>query len=152
MNVSPSLISDGEAAEARQPSERALDNPAVLSEMAAAFDALSGDPVLDAAPRASPAATGIVIALVCMQFCGPMTRPAALATKGRNGIEQRLEHPAVVDVGAAEAHRQGNATPVGDDMALGARTAPIRRVRPGDVTPLLAAMDALSMQARLQSR
>lgn len=30
--------------------------------------------------------------------------------------------------------------------------APIRRVRPGDITPLSAAMDALSMQVRLQSK
>lgn len=124
----------------------------MLSGMAAAFDAFSGDPVLDAAFRASPAAAGIVMALVCMQFSGPLTRPAALSPNGRNGIEQRREHPAIVDVGAAEAHRQGNATPVGGDMMLCAGTAPIGRVRPGDVTPLLAAMDALSMQARLQSR
>lgn len=152
MNVGPSLVSDSEAAEAREPRKGALDDPSMPTEVAAAFDAFSSDPVLDAAFRACPAAAGVVIALVCVQFSGPLTRPAALAVNGRNGIEQRLEHLAVVDVGAAEAHRQGNASPVGDDMTLRAGTAPIRRVRPGDVTPLLAAMDALSMQARLQSR
>lgn len=105
VNVGPSLVSDSEAAEAREPRKGALDDPSMPTEVAAAFDAFSSDPVLDAAFRACPAAAGVVIALVCVQFSGPLTRPAALAVNGRNGIEQRLEHLAVVDVGAAEAHR-----------------------------------------------
>lgn len=42
--------------------------------------------------------------LVCMQLSRPMTRLAALATKDGIGIGQQLEHPAIMDVGAAEAH------------------------------------------------
>lgn len=57
-----------------------------------------------------------------------------------------------MDVCAAEAHRQGNASSVGDDVALRARAPAIGGVRTGDFAPLFAAMDALSMQARVQSR
>lgn len=152
MNVGPALVSDGEAPEFGEPGECALDDPAMLSEMTAALNALPGNAMLDAAFGASPATAGIVIPLVGMQLAGPMARPATLAMNGRNGVEQRIEHPAVMDVCAAEAHRQGNASPVGDDVALRARAPAIGRVGAGDFAPLFAAMDALSMQARLQSR
>lgn len=152
MNVGPSLVSDSEAAEFGEPGECALDDPAMLSEMGAAFDTLSGDAMLDATFGASPATAGIVIPFVGMQLAGPMAWSAMLATNVRNGVEQRVEHPAVMDVRAAEAHCQGNASPVGDDVALRARAPAIGGVRAGDLAPLFAAMDALSMQARLQSR
>ena len=50
----------------------------------------------------------LVLTLVGMQLSGPTTQPAALAPHGGNSVEQRLEHPAVMDVGAAQGHRQGN--------------------------------------------
>lgn len=108
--------------------------------------------MLDPALCAGSATAGIVVTLVGMQLSGPTTRPAALAPHGGNGVEQRLEHPAVMDVGAGQANCQGNAAAVGDDVALGPWAPAIGGVRPGDLAPLLAAMDALSMQARLQSR
>lgn len=122
----------------------------MLPEVAAAFDALARDAMLDPALRAGSATAGIVVTLVGMQLAGPMTRPAALAPHGRNGVEQRLEHPAVMDVGAGQAQR--NAAAVGDDVALGPWAPATGGVRPGDLAPLFAAMDALSRQARLQSR
>lgn len=151
-NVGAALVSDGEAPEFGEPGECALDDPAMLSEMGAALNALPGNAMLDAAFGASLATAGIVIPLVGMQLAGPMARPATLAMNGRNGVEQRIEHPAVMDVCAAEAHRQGNASPVGDDVALRARAPAIGGVGAGDFAPLFAAMDALSMQARVQSR
>lgn len=152
MNVGPALVSDGEAPEFGEPGECALDDPAMLSEMTAALNALPGNAMRDAAFGASLATAGIVIPLVGMQLAGPMARPATLAMNGRNGVEQRIEHPAVMDVCAAEAHRQGNASPVGDDVAFRARAPAIGGVRAGGFAPLFAAMDALSMQARVQSR
>ena len=152
MNVGPSLVSDSEAAEFGEPGECALDDPAMLSEMTAALNALPGNAMLDAAFGASPATAGIVIPFVGMQLAGPMAWSAMLATNVRNGVEQRVEHPAVMDVRAAEAHCQGNASPVGDDVALRARAPAIGGVGAGDFAPLFAAMDALSMQARVQSR
>ena len=70
MNVGPSLVSDSEAAEFGEPCECALDDPAMLSEMGAAFDTLSGDAMLDAAFGASPATAGIVIPLVACSLPG----------------------------------------------------------------------------------
>ncbi len=152
MNVGPSLVSDSEAAEFGEPGECSLDDPAMLSEMGAAFDTLSGDAMLDAAFGASLATTGLVITFVGMQLSGPMPWSATLATNAGHGVEQRVEHPAIMDVRAAEAHCQGYAASVGDDAALGVEAPTIGGVRAGDLAPLFAAMDALSMQARLQSR
>lgn len=131
MNVGSALVSDVETPEFGEPGECALDDPAMLSEMTAALRALPGNAMLDAAFGASPATAGIGIPLVGMQLAGPMARPATLAMNERNGVEQRIEHPAVMDVGAAEAHRQGNASPVSDDVALRARAPAID----GDLPP-----------------
>ncbi len=152
MNFRLAFVSDGEAAKLGKPGEAAFDDPAMLSEMGAAFDTLSGDAMLDTTFAASPAAAGIVVALVRMELAGPLAWPSPLTLDRRNGIKQRLKHSTIVEVGAAETHRQGNAPPVSDDVALRAGAAAIRRVRPDDVAPFFAAMDALSMQARLQSR
>jgi hypothetical protein len=42
MDVDPAFAADGEAAEAIQPSEGALDNPAVAAEFLTALDAALG--------------------------------------------------------------------------------------------------------------
>ena len=49
VNVGPALVSDGEAPEFGEPGECALDDPAMLSEMTAALNALPGNAMLDAA-------------------------------------------------------------------------------------------------------
>ena len=52
---------------------------------------------------------------------------------------------------APSARRRAEDRSCRDQVALGAEPASVGRVRPGLVTPILAARDALSTQARLQS-
>ncbi|GEL65461.1 hypothetical protein KBA01_27470 [Kozakia baliensis] len=56
-----------------------------------------------------------------------------------------------MDIRPGKQDGQRNTSSISDDVALRAGSAAIRGVRTGRFTPLFAAMDALSMQARLQS-
>ena len=56
-----------------------------------------------------------------------------------------------MDVCGREADGKRNTLAISDDVALGFRPTSVRGVRAGALTPLLAATDALSRQARRQS-
>ena len=86
-----------------------------------------------------------------MQLVRPASGPPGFSCNRRHGIEQVLERLAVVGVGASQQEGERDAAPVSDEVPLGACLAAVRRVRPGSGTPLFAAMDALSTQARVQS-
>jgi len=91
------------------------------------------------------------IRLVSVQLVRPLARPAAPAFDRRYRIEQLGQRHAVVHIGAREQKRQQQAVAIGLQVALCARLASVRRIRACGRTPLFAGMDALSMQARLQS-
>ncbi len=97
------------------------------------------------------AAEGVVVSLVGMEFGGALPPPTAGAHDGHDGIDGGLQHAAVVDVGGGEPYGERDAVPVDHNMALAARFAAIRRVRPGLLAPLVAGMLAESREARLQS-
>lgn len=128
-----------------------FNDPAVLAQPLAALDATACDPVFDPAPEAGKAAAAVIAGLIGMQFVRPATRSARLAWDGWHRVEQVLEWPAVMSVSARQQESERDAAAVGDEVPLGACLAAVRRVRPGSGAPLLAAMDALSTQARLQS-
>ena len=151
MYVEPALVADGQAAEAVDPCECPLDDPPVLAQPLAALDAAACDPVFDPAPEAGATTAAVIVGLVGMQFVRPATRSARLAWDGWHCVKQVLEEPAVVSVGAGQQESERDAAPVRDKVALGACLAAVRWVRPRSGAPLFAAMDALSMQARLQS-
>ncbi|MBP1180801.1 hypothetical protein JOE48_002765 [Methylobacterium sp. PvR107] len=48
MDIGPSLMADGEAAELGEPGQDPLDDPPVSPQTLAAFDAAAGDAMLDA--------------------------------------------------------------------------------------------------------
>ena len=151
VDVEASFVADGEAAEAVQPSEGPLDNPTVTSELLAGLDATPSDAGLDAAAFAGLAASSGVVGFVGVQLGRSASGPASLAAEGRDGIQQLVEGLAVVDVGSGQQEGERDALSVGDEVALGSRPAAVGRVRAGCFTPLLAAIDELSRQARLQS-
>ena len=150
-DVEPALVANGEPAEAVHPSESALDDPAVATEPLAAVDAAPGDAGRHAALTAGAPASAMIIGLVGMELVRPTARAPWPARDRRDGIEQWLEGDRVMDVGACQQEGERNALPVSDQMALGAGPSAVGWVRPGRVTPLLAATAVLSMQARLQS-
>jgi hypothetical protein len=96
VHVGPALVADGEAAEAVDPSEAALDDPSVAAELLATVDPAAGDAVFDAATRAgAPAAA--VVGFVGVQLVRSASRPTRFPV-----TEQMLEGDAVVDVGAGQ--------------------------------------------------
>jgi len=151
VDVGPSFVADGEASATGYPGKGALDDPAMLSEMSAAFNAFSGDPVPDRATGACQPAASIVIALVGVELSGTAAWSSFLPPDGRQRIQKGLKHPAIVDIGTGQQNSQRNTLPISDDVSLRARSPAIRGVWASRFTPLFAAMDALSMQARLQS-
>jgi hypothetical protein len=121
------------------------------AQLPVALDAAAGDAWLDPAAAASLATAPVIVGFVAMQLVRPTPPAARLACHGRDGIEQLLERHAVVDVGRGQQDGERDAAPVGDEVALGARLAAVRGVRPDRTAPLFAGTDALSTQARLQS-
>ncbi len=86
-----------------------------------------------------------------MQLRGPLARRSPARADPRDGIHDRPQHSAVMDVRPRQLQGEGDALRIGDDVALRARLAPIGRVRARLRAPLLAAIEALSSEARLKS-
>ena len=155
MDVGAPLVADGQAAEAVEPGQRALDHPAVAAQpLAGVSMPLRAMRTLDAA-----LAAGRGDSAGCRRPCRRAAWPGACAA-GRAGcliggmasssvLEDRCESWRLAAVTGARA--SGMPPPVDHNVALRARFAAIRRVRPGALAPLLAGMLALSRLARLQS-
>ncbi len=152
MEVGASLIADGEAAEAGQPSERSLDDPAVAAQPFAALDAAPSDPGCDAAGSALAPATAMIVALVGVQLVGPAPWATALTrAHARHCIQRGGQHAAVVAVGPGERQAERCAVGVHNKVTLRARLAPVRWVRARREAPFFAGRLALSRAARDQS-
>jgi hypothetical protein len=152
VDVGAVLVSDGQATVSGEPGKGALDNPTVSSEVGAALDPTARDARGDAPDAALLAAAAVVVSLVGVELARPAPGPATMAGPDRwHGIQRQSQQAAVVAVGPAERQAKRRAAGVRDEVALGARLAAIRRVRSDRLTPLLAAMLALSSAARRQS-
>lgn len=151
MNVDAALEAGTQLAEGCQPGMGAFDYPPIASEPVIALDAPAGDTVLNTAALEVSTAPGEVITLVRMQLTGPATRPAWLATHGRQGIHQCLEDHRIMAIGSGDAKHQRDALSVRDQMAFAAEFAPVRRVGPCVRAPRGLGTLAPSIQARLKS-
>lgn len=151
MDVQLALVTDCQSPEPVEPREAALDYPSMLAEFLTGFEAPSGDAGLHLTTMARAAAATVVVGLVGMQLVRSASRTAALARNRRDSVEQVFEGHAVVDVGPGQDERERDAPAVGNQVTFGAGPAAIRGVRTCRGTPLFAAMDELSTQARLQS-
>ncbi len=103
MDVVPPLVADGQATKLAQPGQGPLHHPAMTAKSSAGVDPFAGDPDLDVATGQGTAATRDVVRLICVEF----GRTAAGASTGtvdrRDRVKERLEHDAVVPVGARQA-------------------------------------------------
>ena len=154
MDVATTLVADGESAVTGEPGEGALDHPAMAPELLAGLDTLAGDAAADAASVEVPSAAGDIVRLVSVELQRSLTwsaRPTAWAEDRRDVVDEVLEEPRVVRVRGREADDQGDAPTVDHKMALRARFAAIRRIRPGFLAPLFAGTLAASRLARDQS-
>ncbi len=151
MDVRPSLVPHPQPPEPAQPRQCPFHHPAMPAQPFRRLPSPAGDPTLNAAPPQISPALGEVVPLVRVQLRGPLSPLASGATDARDGRDYRLEALAVVDVGRRERDREGDAPAVDHQVALRARLAAVRRIRPGRFTPLFAGALALSRLARLQS-
>jgi uncharacterized membrane protein YgcG len=152
VEVGAPRVTDGEAAEAGQPGQRSLDDPAVAAEPFAALDAAPSDPGRDAAGSALAPATAMIVSFVGVQLVGPA--PWATTTAGAHAwhrIERGGQHAAVVAVGPRERQAERRAPGVHDEVTLRARLAPVRQVRARRGAPFFVDKLALSTAARDQS-
>ena len=151
MDVHPALVADGQATVLPQPGQGALHDPAVATQAGAALYSLARDADLDPAFAQGAPTARAVVRLVRVDFVGALARPAPWPLDGPDAVDQRLEDAAIGAIGRGEQHRERETLPVDDNMALAARFAAIRRIRPGFLAPLLAGAKALSTLNRLQS-
>ncbi len=154
MQIGAPLIADGEPAEAIEPGQRALHHPAMPAKPLTRLDTAPGN-ARDKAPLPAGGATArVIVALVGVQLVRAPTGTATSAARlpeRRDRVQRRFHEPRVVDVGRREPHGEGDASGVDHTMALRARFAAVRRIRPDVFAPLLAATLAESSQARDQS-
>ena len=151
MDIGAAFIPHGQAREAVEPGQRALDHSALLSQPLAGVAAFAGDADLDPTLGEGLATARDVVGLVRMQFRGALAPLAGRGRDRRHRVEHVREDHRVVAVRPRQEAREGDAASLDHKMALRARFAAIRRVRPDALAPLFAGMLALSRLARLQS-
>lgn len=154
MEIGPSFVADRQSAKAIEPGVCPLNDPPMPAQPLARLDPPPGDAWRDPPLAARGATACVVVALVGVQLDGAAARSTASPTglaDWRDGIERRLEHARIMDIGGREPYREGDAASVDHQMALRARFATVRWIRPGRFAPLLAATLAESSDARDQS-
>lgn len=138
VDVGASLVADRQAPEAIEPSVRALHHPSVPAQSLAALDAAACDARYNPTCPALVSARSSVVGFVGVQFVRAVSRPAPpTVAHGWDSIEGRCHHHAVVPVGSTQADAERRTTRVGDEVALRARLAPVRRVRAGGRAPFM---------------
>ena len=145
------FVTDNQAPELVDPSKGALDDPSVLAQMLAAFDAAAGNARRDVSSlQVTPAAIEVV-SLVGVELGRSVPGPSSSLTNRVDGVNNAGQGLAVVAVGSGQGDGERQATPIHDDVALGAWLAPVGWVGTDRVPPFLAGTDEASTQARDQS-
>ena len=151
MDISSALVANGQTAEAIQPRERALDDPAMAAQVRARVDPAPGDAGDDVPAAAGHPALGEVVPLVGMELGGTHAALTRGLLDRRDRVDQGLEQHAILAIRPTQEGCERDPGAVDHKMALRARFAPIRRVRSDLLTPFFAGILALSSATRLQS-
>jgi len=121
-----------------EPAEGAFDDPAVASEPGAVALVAVGEQRRDPA-LAERLSVGVgAVAAVTKKRLGSPARPAGPAGDRRNTVEQRQQLGDVVAVAAGQRPSQRCPVRVGQEVLLGAGTAPVDRARTRFGAPLFA--------------
>ena len=151
MDVVASFVANSKAAELMKPGNCSFHHPAGLTQSTAMFGFPTSQVRSDATATEFVAVWLRIVTAVSLNELRSMTRPAPLATYGRNRFHQRKQLGYVVGVRAGERSGQWNARRIRDDMVLAPRFAAIRRVGAGFCPPNTARILELSTTARDQS-
>lgn len=151
MYVESALKTDSLFPEASKPGMCPLDDPAVSTQAFFTFDTFASDARCDAAFSQKPSASGIVVALVGMQFAGALPWPSIQSRHGRDSIQCALECYRIMPVCPCDRDCQRNASCINDDVPFAAQFSTIGWVWASFLPPRGLATLAPSILARLQS-
>lgn len=152
MYIRATLITDQQSTKSVQPSQLALGDPAIASEVFARLDPLARDSRNDPS-SAKPAEVGNgPIPQITVYLGRAPPRTAGPTTYRCNAIDHRQERDDIRNVrGGEHRGREWIAVPVDDHMMLRAEFSAVRRVGAGRRAPLFAGACAESTAARDQS-
>lgn len=121
-----------------EPGEGALDHPTVGAQSGAVPGPAAGDGRHDTASVDLLAVDVVVVATVCEQCVRLPASAPDLAANRWDGIEQRQQLGDVIAVATGQKDRERSTAPIGDQVVLGAGTAPGDRRRARVCPPPLA--------------
>jgi hypothetical protein len=151
MNIRAPLVADGQPTKVVEPGQGPLDHPPMAAQPFARVNAAAGNPRADAALATCPAASQVVIPFVRVQLVRTLAWTSSSPAQGRDGVQRDAEHQRIMHIGARDGYGEGDASALDHNMALRARFATVRWIRPGRFAPFFAATLALSRAARDQS-
>ena len=151
MDMGISFVSNFQAPEGVEPSNRALHDPARFAESTAVRRADLGKHGRDAALAQALSVWLGTVAPVALDNLRLAQRAAVLSANGRNRLDQRIELRDVVAVRAAQDDRERDALGVDDEVMLAAELAPVRWVRASFFPASMARTEELSTMARAMS-
>lgn len=157
MEIVAAFVADEEATVAVEPSESALNDPSVSAEFRLGLDAWASDARRDV-PSTQSVATGATgVGFVGVQLRGASAWAAPRLLDGWDRVNGVEEDGPLVDIGGRLEADERDALPIGYQMVLGPRFAPIGGIRadrlgrrPPFLSPFAGTVE-LSMLARLQS-
>jgi len=151
MDVGAAFVANAQPPLAVEPRDGALHHPAMSSQPLAGVDPRAGNPRNNSPRPQRPTFRRAGVAFVSVQLVRSTPGPTARSADRRNRIHDGFDHRHFIDVGRRQHHRQRDAVGIDHKMALRARFAAIRRIRPGRFAPPGAATLDASMAARDQS-
>jgi hypothetical protein len=151
MYLVASVIPNAESSKPVEVAECAFDRPAMFAKAAAVWGISLGQNGFNVAlAKLTPVRFRIKCA-ISLNALRASAWPTRFAAHRRNCVDQRKELSYIVSIGGSHRGRERNALSIGDEMMLGSRFAPIRRVTARFFPPCTARTDAESTRARDQS-
>lgn len=151
MNIIQPLISNPQPPITVEPTSRAFNYPAMAAQSLTAFYPFASYSHFYTSLTDCSTASRILIPFVSMQFLRPLARTSSRSLNRFNCIKHLSQHLRIVKISRSLLHRQRDAFSFDHNMALRARFAAIRRIRPGRRAPFGAGTENESIQAWLQS-
>lgn len=151
MNLCQPLITNLQTPIPVEPTQRALNHPAMPPQLLARFNPFARDARGDASPPQLAPLLLRVIRLVGVQLRGPLAWAASRSLDRADRIKSPFDHLDVVDVSCRDRYREWDTLGFDHNMALRALFAAIRRILPGLRAPFCAGTAVESSEARDQS-
>jgi len=151
VNVVTAFVSNSQAAELVQPTDRPLHNPSKDAQAAAVLGVSFGDYRLDAAQGQLLAVRIGIVGSISEDFSGALHRASDLASDRRDRVDQRDQLRHVVTVGACEQDGKRNAFRIRDQMVFCPAFPAIHGAGTGTFAPPTARTCELSTTAKERS-